>query len=158
MKKSLAHTVWECKYHIVWVPKNRRKIIYGKLRKEIGAILRRLCEYKGVEILDGNASSDHIHMFLSMPPKYAVSTIVGYLKGKSTMILFERFSSLKRNFKGNSFWARGYYVNTVGLDEAKIRKYIQNQQTGESILDEYDSDIDKDPFKGARIQEEDTDD
>ena len=158
MKKSLAHTVWECKYHIVWVPKNRRKIIYGQLRKEIGAILRRLCEYKGVEILDGNASSDHIHMFLSLPPKYAVSTIVGYLKGKSTMILFERFSSLKRNFKGNSFWARGYYVNTVGLDEAKIRKYIQNQQMGESILDGYDSDIDKDPFKGARIQEEDTDD
>ena len=85
MKKSLAHSVWECKYHIVWVPKNRRKIIYGKLRKEIGAILRRLCEYKGVGVIEGNAGLDHIHVCLSIPPKYSVSTIVGYLKGKSTM-------------------------------------------------------------------------
>ena len=157
MKKSLAHTVWECKYHIVWVSKNRRKIIFGKLRKEIGAILRRLCEYKGVGVIEGNAGLDHIHVCLSIPPKYSVSTIVGYLKGKSAMIIFERYSRLRRNFKGNSFWARVYYVNTVGLDEAKIRRYIKNQQSNESVMDAYDSDLDKDPFKGASIEEEDTD-
>ncbi len=119
MKRSLAHTVWECKYHIVWVPKNRRKVVYGKLKRDIGQILRKLCEYKGVEVLEGSVCADHIHIFLSIPPKYAVPTIVGYLKGKSTMILFERHSRLRRNFRGHSFWARGYYVSTVGLDEAK---------------------------------------
>ena len=145
MKKSLSHTVWECKYHIVWVPKNRRKIIFGKLRKEIGTILRRLCEYKGVEVIEGALSIDHIHMCLSIPPKYTVSTIVGYLKGKSAMIIFEKYSRLKKNFKGNSFWARGYFVSTVGLDEAKIRKYIKDQQTNDSVEDKYDSDP-NDPF------------
>ncbi len=140
MKKSLSHTVWECKYHIVWVPKNRRKIIYGKLRKELKQILRRLCEYKGVEVIEGTLCTDHIHLCLAIPPKYAVSTIVGYLKGKSGIIIFERFSKLKRNFKGHSFWARGYYVNTVGLDEAKIRRYIKNQQESGTIEDKYDND------------------
>ena len=149
MKKSLAHTVWECKYHIVWVPKNRRKIIYGKLKRDIGKILRKLCEYKGVNIIAGNACKDHIHICLSIPPKYAVSTIVGYLKGKSTMILFERYSRLRRNFRGHSFWARGYYVSTVGLDEAKVRNYIKNQQEHETVKDGYDTDLTKDPFRGA---------
>jgi len=145
MKKSLSHTVWECKYHIVWVPKNRRKIIYGKLRKELGKILRRLCEYKGVEAVEGTLCTDHIHLCLSIPPKYSVSTIVGYLKGKSAMMIFEQFSRLKRNFKGHSFWARGYYVSTVGLDEAKIRRYIKNQQETDTIEDKYDNDP-SDPF------------
>ena len=103
--------------------------------------MRRLCQYKGVEVIEGNACIDHIHVCLSIPPKYSVSTIVGYLKGKSTMIVFERYSRLRRNFKGNSFWARGYYVNTVGLDEAKIRKYIKNQQMNESVMDDADSQI-----------------
>jgi len=145
MKKSLSHTVWECKYHIVWVPKNRRKIIYGKLRKELGGILRRLCEYKGIEVIEGTLCSDHIHLCVSIPPKYSVSTIVGYLKGKSAMMVFERYSRLKRNFKGHSFWARGYYVSTVGLDEAKIRRYIKNQQDNDTIEDKYDNDP-TDPF------------
>jgi len=145
MKRSLSHTVWECKYHIVWVPKKRRKIIYGKLRNELKTILKRLCEYKGVEVVEGTMCIDHIHMCLSIPPKYSVSTIVGYLKGKSAMIVFEKYSRLKRNFKGHSFWARGYYVSTVGLDEAKIRKYIQNQNTNESVEDKYDNDL-SDPF------------
>ena len=149
MKKSLAHTVWECKYHIVWVPKNRRRVIYGNLKKEIGQILRKLCEYKGVDVVEGNACADHLHICLSIPPKFSVSTIVGYLKGKSTMILFERYSRLRRNFRGHSFWARGYYVSTVGLDEAKIRKYIKNQQEHDSIKDRYDTDFGKDPFRGA---------
>ena len=145
MKQNLSHTVWECKYDIVWVPKKRRKIVYGKLRKELGAILRRLCEYKGVEVVEGTLCSDHIHMCLAIPPKYSVSTIVGYVKGKSAMILFEKYSRLKKNFRGHRFWARGYYVSTVGLDEGKIRAYIRNQETSESIEDEYDTDL-SDPF------------
>ena len=145
MKKSLSHTVWECKYHIVRVPKNRRKIVYGKLREELGRILRRLCEYKAVEVIEGTLCVDHVHMCLSIPPKYAVSTIVGYLKGKSAMMMFEQFSRLKRNFKGHKFWARGYYVSTVGLDEAKVRSYIKNQQQQDIIEDKYDRDP-SDPF------------
>ena len=128
MKESLAHTVWECKYHIVWVPKRRRKVIYGHLKGEIGQIIRKLCEYKGIKIIEGKACVDHIHMCVSIPPKYSVASIVGYVKGKSAMIIFEKYSRLRKNFRGHSFWARGYYVSTVGLDEAKIRKYIQNQE------------------------------
>ena len=108
MKQNLSHTVWECKYHIVWVPKKRRKIVYGKLRKELGTILRRLCEYKGVEVVEGTLRADHIHMCVAIPPKYSVSTIVGYVKGKSAMILFEKYSRLKKNFRGHRYWARGY--------------------------------------------------
>jgi len=145
MKNSLSHAVWECKYHVVWVPKNRRKIIYGKLRQEVGTILRRLCEYKGIKIIEAKACIDHIHMCISVPPKYSVSTIVGYLKGKSAMIVFEKYSRLKKNFKGQQFWARGYYVSTVGLDEGKIRKYIQNQEVNESVEDKYDTDL-SNPF------------
>ena len=145
MKKSLSHTVWECKYHIVWVPKKRRKVIYGKLRKDLGNILRRLSEYKGIEVIEGTLCLDHIHMCLSIPPKYSVASIVGYLKGKSAMIIFEKYSRLKKNFKGHSFWARGYYVSTVGLDEAKIRKYIKDQEINDSVEDKYDSDL-SDPF------------
>ena len=139
MKKCLAHSVWECKYHIIWVPKRRRKVIYGHLKHEIGTIIRKLCEYKGIEIIEGKACVDHIHMCVSIPPKYSVATIVGYVKGKSAMIIFEKYSRLRKNFKGHSFWARGYYVSTVGLDEAKIRKYIQNQEEREQIEDQYDS-------------------
>lgn len=145
MKNSLAHTVWECKYHIVWIPKKRRKIVYGRLKVEIGRILRRLCEYKGIEIIEGKTCVDHIHLCAAIPPKYSVASIVGYLKGKSSMMLFERFSRVKKNFKGQSFWARGYYVNTVGLDEARVRKYIQDQEVNESIEDRYDTDL-SNPF------------
>jgi putative transposase len=103
VKDSLSHTVWECKYHVVWVPKNRRKVIYGQLRREVVTIVRKLCEYKGVKILEGQACIDHIHLCISVPPKYALSTMVGYLKGKSAMVVFEKFSKVKRNFKGHSF-------------------------------------------------------
>jgi putative transposase len=145
VKQSLSHTVWECKYHVVWVPKKRRKVVYGTLRKELGMILRRLCEYKGVGVVEGTLCADHIHMCLSIPPKYSVATVLGYLKGKSAMIIFEKYSRLKKNFKGHSFWARGYYVSTVGLDEAKILKYIKNQEIKEEVEDKYDSDL-SDPF------------
>ncbi len=145
MKQSLSHTVWECKYHIVFVPKRRRKVIYGQLRRDVGQIIRKLCEYKGVGLVEGKACIDHVHLCLSVPPKYAVATIVGYLKGKSAMVVFERHSKMKRNFKGHSFWARGYYASTVGLDEAKIRKYIQDQEINESVEDKYDRDL-SNPF------------
>lgn len=145
MKDSLAHTVWECKYHIVWVPKRRRKVIFGQLRQEIGTIIRRLCKYKGIEMMEGNTGIDHIHILVSIPPKYSVATITGYLKGKSAMIVFEKYSNLKKNFKGHNFWARGYYVSTVGLDEAKVRKYIKEQEMKETIEDKYDSDL-SNPF------------
>jgi len=145
VKDSLSHTVWECKYHVVWVPKNRRKVIYGQLRREVVTIVRKLCEYKGVKILEGQACIDHIHLCISVPPKYALSTMVGYLKGKSAMVVFERYSKVKRNFKGHSFWARGYYVSTVGLDEARVRKYIQDQEINESVEDKYDRDL-SNPF------------
>ena len=145
MKQSLSHTAWDCKYNIVWVPKKRRKIIYGKLRDELKTILHRLCKFKGIEVLEGTLCIDHIHLCLSIPPKYSVATIVGYLKGKSAMIMFEQYSRLKRNFKGHRFWARGYYVSTVGLDEGKIRKYIKNQDIHESVESKYDDDL-SNPF------------
>ena len=145
MKDSLSHTVWECKYHVVWVPKNRRKVIYGQLRREVVTVLRKLCEYKGVALLEGKACIDHIHLCISVPPKYAVSTMVGYLKGKSAMVVFEKYSKVKRNFKGHSFWARGYYVSTVGLDEARVRKYIKDQEINDSVSDKYDRDL-SNPF------------
>ena len=147
---KLSHTVWECKYHIVIVPKYRRKIIYGKLRKEIGIILRKLCEYKGIEIIEAKACIDHIHMCISIPPKYAVSYILGYLKGKSAIMIFERFSNLTQNFKGNSFWTRGYYVSSVGLDEAKIKNYIKNQEIHDQAEDRYQAKDIGDPFQGCQ--------
>jgi putative transposase len=145
MKNTLSHTVWECKYHIVWVPKKRRRVIYGKLRQEIVRILKRLCEYKKIDIVEGKACLDHIHLCLSIPPKYSVAGMIGYLKGKSSMVIFEQFSKLKKNFKGHHFWARGYYVNTVGLDEGKIKKYIRDQDENESIEDRWDTDL-SNPF------------
>ncbi len=148
MKNTLSHTVWECKYHVVWVPKKRRRVIYGRLRLEIVRILKRLCEYKGIEIVEGKACLDHIHLCLSIPPKYSVAGMIGYLKGKSSMILFEQFSKLKKNFKGHHFWARGYYVSTVGLDEGKIKKYIRDQDENESIEDRWDTDL-SNPFEGS---------
>ena len=128
MESVLEHTKWNCRYHIVWAPKYRRKIIYGKYRQEIGKILRKLCEYKGVEIVEANACIDHIHMCLKIPPKYSVAQIMGYLKGKSSLMLFERFQNLKYKFGDRTFWCKGYYVSTVGLNEETIKKYISTPQ------------------------------
>ena len=124
MKESLAHTVHECKYHGVFVPKLLRKVIYGRLRQEVGPILRRLCEYKGVGILEGKACMDHIHLCLSIPPKYAVSEAIGYLKGKSAIVVARQFGGKQRNFSGENLWARGYAVSTVGFELDAIKKYI----------------------------------
>ena len=125
--ESLAHTKWNCKYHIVFAPKYRRQIIYGRLRTEIGKILRELCKRKEIEILEAEACPDHIHMLLSIPPKYSVSSVMGYLKGKSSLMIFDRFANMKYKYGNREFWCRGYYVDTVGRNKAAIEKYIRNQ-------------------------------
>ena len=125
--QSLAHTKWECKYHVVFVPKYRRKVFYGKLRNRIGGILRELCIYKGLELLEGYAMPDHIHMCLSIPPKYSVSFAIGYLKGKSAIRVHKDLLNRRRGFTNLNFWTRGYFVSTVGYDEGSVRAYIRNQ-------------------------------
>ena len=125
--ESLAHTKWNCKYHIVFAPKYRRQVVYGRLRTEIGKILRELCKRKGIEILEAEACPDHIHMLLSIPPKYSVSSVMGYLKGKSSLMIFDRFANLKYKYGNREFWCRGYYVDTVGRNKAAIEKNIRNQ-------------------------------
>ncbi len=129
--QSQAHVKYYCKYHVVFVPKYRKKSIYGMLRKDIGGILRDLCLQRGVELLEGYAMKDHIHMLLMIPPKFSVANTVGYLKGKSAIRIFRDYLQVKRNFTGCHFWARGYCVSTVGLDEQMIREYIKNQEREE---------------------------
>ena len=148
MPHSLSHSKWLCKYHIIFTPKYRRKIIYNKYRESIRDILKSLCSYKGIEILEGHLMPDHVHLLLSIPPKYSVSSVMGYLKGKSSLMIFERHANLKYQFGNRHFWSIWYYVSTVGLNEATIRKYIQDQEKEDILHDklgikEYD-----DPFKG----------
>ena len=146
--QSLAHTKWLCKYHIVFAPKYRRKIIFAKLRASIGEILRILCKYKGVEILEGHLMPDHVHMLVSIPPKISVSSFMGYLKGKSSLMIFDKHANLKYKFGNRKFWAEGYYVSTVGLNEATIKKYIQQQEQADIIQDKLSAREYTDPFKG----------
>ncbi len=124
---SLSHSKWNCKYHIVFAPKFRRKVFYGEKKREIGKILRTLCEWKGVKIVEAELCSDHIHMLLEIPPKMAVSSFVGYLKGKSTTLIFEQFPELKFKYRNRAFWCKGYYVDTVGKNENRIAEYIKHQ-------------------------------
>ena len=126
MAESLAHTKYVCKYHIVFTPKYRRKIIYHQLRADIREIIKDLCKWKGVTIIEGHLMSDHVHLLLSIPPKYAVSSIMGYLKGRSSMMIFERHANLKYKFGNKHFWATGYYVSTVGLNSATVEKYTRD--------------------------------
>ena len=132
---SLAHTKWMCKYHIVFTPKYRRKIIYNQIRKDIGEIMHELCKYKGVEIIEGHMMPDHVHMLLSIPPKYSVSSVMGYLKGKSALMIFERHANLKYKYGNRHFWCEGYYVSTVGLNEETIKKYIAEQEQRDQAVD-----------------------
>lgn len=126
--RSLAHVRWECKYHIVFVPKYREKVLYGRTRKQMGRILRQLCRQKGVEIMEGHAMPDHIHLVLRIPPKFSVARVVGYLKGKSAIQIHREALGVKKGFAGRHFWSRGYCVSTVGLDEATVRAYVRNQE------------------------------
>ena len=133
--ESLAHTKWECKYHVVWIPKYRRKALYGELRKPLGPVLRQLARQRECAVEEGHLHPDHVHMLLSIPPKYSVSQVVGYMKGKSA-IWVARTTGRSRNFVGQHFWARGYYVSTVGLDESVVRQYIQNQEAEDQRLEQ----------------------
>ena len=126
--QRLSHSVWECKYHVVFIPKYRRKALFGVIRKELGIILRDLARQKGSEIQEGHLMSDHVHMLISIPPKYSVANVVGYIKGKSAIHIARRFRGKERNYTGEHFWARGYFVSTVGRDEITIREYIKNQE------------------------------
>ena len=142
---SLSHTKWTCKYHIVFTPKYRRKAIYNQYRKDLGEILRLLCKYKGVEIIEGHLMTDHVHMLVEIPPKYAISNFVGYLKGKSSLMMFDKHANLKYKYGNRHFWAEGYYISTVGLNKNTIKRYIQNQDSEDKIKDQR-SLKDKDPF------------
>ena len=146
-ESSLSHTRWDCKYHIVFAPKFRRKEIYGQLKAEIGAILRELCDRKGVEIVEATACVDHIHMLVKIPPKMSVSSFVGYLKGKSTLMIFERHANLKYRYGNRHFWCKGYYVSTVGLNKEKIEKYIREQEKEDMMNDKLTVKEHIDPFK-----------
>ena len=145
---SLSHTRWNCKYHIVFAPKYRRQIIYGKIKNDIGKILRTLCERKGVEIIEAEACSDHIHMLVSIPPKISVSSFMGYLKGKSSLMIFDRHANLKYKYGNRKFWAEGYYVDTVGKNKKKIEEYIRNQIKEDMINDQMTIKEYIDLFKG----------
>ena len=145
---SLSHSRWRCKYHIVFAPKYRRKVIYGDIRKDIGVILRKLCEQKGVEIIEAELCPDHIHMLVSIPPNLSVAQFVGYLKGKSALMIFDRHANLKYRYGNRHFWCRGYYVDTVGKNERKIAEYIQNQLQEDMMMDQISLKEFVDPFTG----------
>ena len=150
---SLAHTKWNCKYHIVFAPKYRRQIIYGKIKGDIGVMLRKLCEYKGVEILEAEACKDHIHMLVSIPPKYSVSQIMGYLKGKSSLMIFEKYANMKYKYGNRHFWCRGYYVDTVGRNKKAIEQYIRNQLQQDHEDEQLSIKEFIDPFTGQQVKE-----
>ena len=150
---SLAHTQWECKYHIVFAPKYRRQIIYGKIKQDIGQMLRKLCEYKGVEIIEAEACKDHIHMLVAIPPKYSVSQFMGYLKGKSSLMIFEKYANLKYKYGNRHFWCRGYYVSTVGKNKKAIAEYIRNQLQEDYADDQMSIKEYVDPFTGEPVKE-----
>lgn len=149
-KNSLAHTKWNCKYHIVFAPKYRRKIFYGKMRMEIGKILRELCNWKQVTIIQAEVCIDHIHMLVEIPPKMSVSSFVGFLKGKSSLIIHERYANLKYKYGNRSFWCRGYYVDTAGKNTKKIAEYIENQLKEDQMSEQISIREYIDPFTGDK--------
>ena len=153
-KNTLAHTKWNCKYHIVFAPKYRRRDIYGRIKVDIGKILRKLCEQKGVEIIEANLCPDHIHMLVSIPPKISVSSFVGSLKGKSSLMIFDQHANLKYRYGNRKFWCKGYYVDTVGRNKKAIQKYIKNQLQEDIANDQISMKEYIDPFKKEDPEEE----
>ena len=149
---SLAHSKWNCKYHIVFAPKYRRMVIYKQIKTDIGRILRKLCEQKGVEIIEAEACPDHIHMLLSIPPKYSVAQIMGYLKGKSSLMIFDRHANQKYKYGNRHFWCRGYYVDTVGKNKKRIEEYIRNQLQEDIACDQISLFETVDPFTGEKYK------
>lgn len=150
-KNTLSHTSWRCKYHIVFAPKYRRQAIYRQLRKDIGSILRELCSRKRIKIIEAELCPDHVHMLVEIPPKCSVSQIMGYLKGKSSLIIFDRHANLKYKYGNRHFWCRGYYVDTVGRNEKKIKEYIQNQLKEDYYTDQISIKEYYDPFMGESV-------
>lgn len=144
---SLAHTTWNCKYHVVFAPKYRRQVVYGKYRRDIGAILRSLCEWKGVNIVEAELCPDHIHMLVEVPPKTSVSSFMGYLKGKSSLLIYQKFANMKFKYRNREFWCRGYYVDTVGKNTERIKEYIANQLKEDKLAEQMTITELIDPFK-----------
>ena len=147
---SLAHSKWNCKYHVVFAPKYRRMVIYNQTKTDIGKILRKLCEQKGIEIIEAEACPDHIHMLISIPPKYSVAQVMGYLKGKSSLMIFDRHANLKYKYGNRHFWCRGYYVDTVGKNKKRIEEYIRNQLQDDIANDQLSLFESVDPFTGKK--------
>ena len=147
---SLSHSKWNCKYHIVFAPKYRRQVIYGRIYKDIGVIIRKLCEQKGVEIHEAEFCKDHVHMLVSIPPKISVSQFMGYLKGKSSLMIFDRHANLKYKYGNRHFWCRGYYVDTVGRNKKAIEEYIRNQLQEDIATDQICFKEFVDPFAGSK--------
>ena len=146
---SLTHTRWNCKYHIVFAPKYRRKVFYGEKRREIGAILRTLCNWKNIRIIEAEVCPDHVHMLVEIPPKVAISGFMGYLKGKSSLMIYEKYPELRYKYRNREFWCRGYYVDTVGKDTKKIAAYIQNQLREDELANQLTME-NYDPFTGGK--------
>ena len=144
---SLAHTTWNCKYHLVFAPKYRRKVFFGQKRKEIGAILRQLCEWKGVAIVEAEICPDHVHMLIEIPPKICVASFVGFLKGKSSLLIYQKYANMKFKYRNREFWCRGYYIDTVGKNTEKIKEYIANQLAEDKIAEQMTITEIVDPFK-----------
>ena len=148
--QSLAHTKWNCKYHVLFAPNYRRQVFYGETKREIGEILRKLCDWKGVAILEAECCPDHIHMLLEIPPKMSVSGFMGYLKGKSSLMLYERFGDLKFKYRNREFWCRGYYVDTVGKNKEKIKEYIRKQLEEDKVGTQLSLPYPGSPFTGRK--------
>lgn len=149
-RNSLAHTKWNCKYHIVFAPKYRRKVFYEEKRLEIREIFRKLCEWKGIEIIEGEICPDHIHLLVSIPPKYSVSSVMGYLKGKSSLMIYQKWGNIKFAYRNREFWSKGYYVDTVGKDTKIIKEYISNQLKRDKESDQLSIFDPRDPFTGSK--------
>ena len=149
---SLAHSKWRCQYHIVFAPKYRRQVIYGKIKEDVGKILRKLCDYKGVEIIRAEACSEHIHMLVSIPPKISVASFMGYIKGKSSIMIFEKYANMRYKYGNRKFWCRGYYVDTVGKNEEAIKKYIENQLREDKEYEQISMKEFIDPFTGEPVK------
>ena len=150
---SLAHMKWNCKYHVVFAPKFRRKVIYNQLRVDIGKILRMLCDRKGIEIIEAEVCPDHVHMLISVPPKMSIAGVMGYIKGKSTLLIFERHADMKYKYGQRQFWCRGYYVDTVGKNTKAIKEYIANQLKEDKMKDDLSSKEYIDPFTGKKVKQ-----
>lgn len=146
---TLSHSTWNCKYHIVFAPKYRRKVFYGEKRYEIGKMLRELCKWKNINIIEAEVCPDHVHMLLEIPPKYSVSSVMGFLKGKSSLQIYEKWSNMKFKYRNREFWCKGYYVDTAGKNAYKIAEYIRNQLKEDAAADQLTLDL-NDPFTGSK--------